>query len=765
MSRKAAAAAAQSKRDDDNDETSHSSSCSASTGVANEPGAERDMIGKRCRVYFELGSDYFGRRDHSAASGWYLGVVAATGNPLRRGPTKGEARLLVRLDDATEEWHAIDEVQVLSAGGTARNRHLLFATVASSDEEPQLVKVANTCPNLLEVGDLVFGQFQCGGSWYRGRVAAVGTSDQGFSVCDICYDDGDYEFSVPYGNLYPKRNHVTLVERFLENTSWMIGLQVRIPSRTKKHLKVGVVIAASEDTPVVLEYTDPTDKSKTTERRAPRNVLSALFRDCKDRKDRSYYAWPYVAFAADNDRRATVGVTKQYLNETTTMALKVVQGRPSKADKENSNGAMSDDLEKSVATRKPLGAKRVMTTIPAHKQLSLDNSDLSDEEMPAASKKRKNVKSKAVQNEKVAAKAKGRRAQQAPFQNYSPYIRAVAAVGGFEYQKPVFYPIADHDSINAMPDSLSDALLKALNSPDPQLGEQFLALAAVLHNKLPASHHLKNLMDILLYGPKTHRGVFPDCHRLTMAQEYFQTLVERHGLASSIAASLAKDYWTLVFKQMTGVYYTVQGDETRPSRAALQRIGLTLHARACCMETFEVLLTQQLRGLLAQDKDFESTFHDIPIIGDVIIRGVKEAVEIAAEAYVHTWMHYGHLSVAEVTGIVDLTSDEGDFAESQANRLLCSMGKTLSYLACLYCHEAYETTDAVALLIGNVAQRDFSKFEFSASTLTETAPDALRNRIMLGFVLRLDNQVVPQIWSKLADQLDIARQFNLIFDT
>ena len=189
------------------------------------------------------------------------------------------------------------------------------------------------------------------------------------------------------------------------------------------------------------------------------------------------------------------------------------------------------------------------------------------------------------------------------------------------------------------------------------------------------------------------------------------------------------------------------------------------------METFEILLKQQLRGCLGSQRDDDKSYRSRPIVREILChsRGAKEAVEIATKAYIYTWIHYGHLAVgADLSGIKGDDKNEtrqlGDLVASQTERLVRSMGKTLSYLAVLYSEETHEPMDAVAYLIGNIAQRELSESAFDPSALVEDDPDKLQIRIKLGFILRLDRQVAPRVLSKLADMLGVAPQFNAIFD-
>ena len=46
-------------------------------------GERKDMVGKRCRVYYDLGNDFFGRQNSAVAHGWYFGEIAAAARPRK----------------------------------------------------------------------------------------------------------------------------------------------------------------------------------------------------------------------------------------------------------------------------------------------------------------------------------------------------------------------------------------------------------------------------------------------------------------------------------------------------------------------------------------------------------------------------------------------------------------------------------------------------------------------------------------------------------
>jgi hypothetical protein len=325
-----------------------------------------------------------------------------------------------------------------------------------------------------------------------------------------------------------------------------------------------------------------------------------------------------------------------------------------------------------------------------------------------------------------------------------------------------YYEMADPNrEFREIKRDMADDFLQALDSNEPQTGEALLSFITSFHNQVPSPNHLLVLVNILLHGPKTSQGnIFPDCHRLNLALKYFRQLVVQQGLADRIAASLKPDFWELVLQQMTAEYYTLPGDEIRTDTLALQRIGVTLHARACCLETFEVLLQQQLynsgsNGAIVQN-----------ILNHSL--GPKGALEIATKCYLYNWMHHGYLTFGTLSW-TESGSDRQtrmevyDLARSQCVRLLRSLGKIVSLLACFYCKETREDMDTVCSLIGNIALLALKNSKLDLSALVNEDGEYIVMKIKLGLILKLDEQLVPHLYPKLADMLGVAPQFNVIY--
>ena len=157
----------------------------------------RDRI--PCAVYFALANDYFDQDDpRSGAGGWFLGTRRRRGckdeneddDHCDDGGGAQRQRMppvTVHFDDRSREVvqkspnSLIDLREQLVDGTRCLVFHLPHpASQALSSSSTTTEKRADVyCqlePTQLAPGDLVYGRFQNGVNWYRGRVASVNSS-------------------------------------------------------------------------------------------------------------------------------------------------------------------------------------------------------------------------------------------------------------------------------------------------------------------------------------------------------------------------------------------------------------------------------------------------------------------------------------------------------------------------------------------------------------------------------------------------------------
>jgi hypothetical protein len=272
------------------------------------------FVGDRCRVFFDMGSDWFGRTNDRVCSGWYPGTIAhvtekknlnthtnaatTTGNLLYNVTVHK-----IQFDDCGQGIYDYpsDALQLISheyENVTAENNMDMDMDKNAVYTDTGAIFYLQQ-PETLHVGDLVFGKYQNGrqhGAWFRGRVAAVRSkrATTTSSVCDIAYDDGEYECNIPYG-----RGHfnVKLIEKGAEHPAWMEKLSVNVSSRRKPSVPTAVIRQAIPHQTVLLEYTTTAQGDTTTtlftEKKPYARIANLLFSAQKKLKPReSVLEWP-----------------------------------------------------------------------------------------------------------------------------------------------------------------------------------------------------------------------------------------------------------------------------------------------------------------------------------------------------------------------------------------------------------------------------------------------------------------------------------------
>jgi hypothetical protein len=163
--------------------------------------------GARVRVKYDISRDYFREEPPIPYTGdWFLGTVV----------TNTEKKVTIRFDCWEE---AVDDSDSPYIEAVYEDESAVYTRDGSIFCELQ--------PRRLKLGDLVFARYQNGCKFFRGRVARVGLNRAGTSVCDVAYDDGEYETNIPYGD-----EHQGNIRKVQDDhaADWMIGLQVRLPA-------------------------------------------------------------------------------------------------------------------------------------------------------------------------------------------------------------------------------------------------------------------------------------------------------------------------------------------------------------------------------------------------------------------------------------------------------------------------------------------------------------------------------------------------------
>jgi hypothetical protein len=236
-------------------------------------GQSKDLLetgpGNPCAVFLNDEVDFFGAKPGI----WCIGYL------MKQNAKKAKVRLL----DHSEEERAAESMQIQMLAKNLADDDVKAPPKATRYDCDALCVVEN--PNELKLGDLVYGRFQKGllledvppdvRVLYRGRVAGVGPID---NTCDICYDDGDYEMSVPYADVVR-----VMVHR--NETDWMNGIKIAShgKSKTTGAVATEAVVSVSDQRQVRFHYT--VGDEKWSFKVAYKNALLAIFQHAKEKID------------------------------------------------------------------------------------------------------------------------------------------------------------------------------------------------------------------------------------------------------------------------------------------------------------------------------------------------------------------------------------------------------------------------------------------------------------------------------------------------
>ena len=217
------------------------------------------------RVQYDVGTDYLRQgQDIPACGGWWPGTVHQRYQNDHHQPC-----LTILFDDG-----AMEEFELPYA---------IEAIHATDDDHPHVLYTASgqvfldANPMELAIGDLVFGNFRHQNNWFRGRIAYVGRHAKypEQQVCNIAYDDGDFEVGIPYGK--DVTTHVRLVEKGDDRLDWLLGLSVQLTAKRP----VGTIVDVLPETKeLVVE--EPSSVSRGTTKpvrttHAYSKVVDAIF--------------------------------------------------------------------------------------------------------------------------------------------------------------------------------------------------------------------------------------------------------------------------------------------------------------------------------------------------------------------------------------------------------------------------------------------------------------------------------------------------------
>jgi len=357
-------------------------------------------------------------------------------------------------------------------------------------------------------------------------------------------------------------------------------------------------------------------------------------------------------------------------------------------------------------------------------------------------------------------------------------------------------PVRMDESSNAYTDlnfSFSNSLLNAFNSSSSYVGAQYLKrLLLTQSRKIPGVNLWNELLHLITYGPQGEGEPYPDRIRIDLLFEYLQLLIKK--LPASTTATLVgrtkkqfseiaegdgttvHTYWGACLNQISKPYYCAVGDEYRTNADALQRIGQSVHAKACCIDIFLDLLEFQIKPCL--ESGGIDGCHEMPILQDILHHrgGVRNAFSQVIRAYTSQWLLLGHFVDMEGIGTLEDTPGENgaeptihdriETIQMQSVRLLESLGKLCSYIAWMYSLEDHENPTSIARATATQFYREVQDRAFEPPREfidRDTSTEEYWRSIKLQFVLLFHKEIMPGLRPALAESLGVAKTFNACF--
>ena len=240
----------------------------------------RPERGSLCRIFCKT-SNFLSTKRQSKASKQEAEWFPAKVEKITWNKAKDKAKILARFFDQSFTTVDYQHAQSPPSPKAAKNEDFemlvpnegsssAFRTIWSSEMFYQ------RDPTKLEVGDRVQALFQNGQggtseAWYTGRVVHVRTDSSGGPVCDILYDDGEYETGVPISSKF-----VHILEEGWQCPNWLLELPFeRKPGRTRRR-ETGWINTVAPKGPVKVAFTNPDTKQTCLESKAYSTVVHAL---------------------------------------------------------------------------------------------------------------------------------------------------------------------------------------------------------------------------------------------------------------------------------------------------------------------------------------------------------------------------------------------------------------------------------------------------------------------------------------------------------
>ncbi|KAL7560957.1 hypothetical protein ACA910_022444 [Epithemia clementina (nom. ined.)] len=544
-------------------------------------------------------------------------------------------------------------------------------------------------PTGVRAGDWVQVLFQNGqalppNAWFTGRVADVRINTLGgYPVCDILYDDGDYETNVPVSSRF-----VHILRRGWDYPDWMIGLSLEHKKGKNSKQTCAIIQNVTPRGNVEVLIEDIVRKERRVETKSYQDVVNILMTTTVQKvQPNRKHQW-----IGESPKTVKSTETCEKKIETRTFVEHPVSKQTWDAEGEETTAVELPDGTDAIADydgpdashRAARGTRLKRATKPkessAHmkqnqracRRARRDDTSGKENSMPSGSTatvkqsssvfgKRENViadriiqpctgvvsswhstqskKPKSDQPQKgpvpkekgssvSATLSKRRRARNERGGNNCSFEQVTT--DAMLVSMEIYSPEEGEKHISAsgrtcetkdLAPALEKALEKSLHSCDTQLGAEMLTYMSIQYDKSPSWEICQTLVKLFLCGPTSGKTTFPDCQRLELAEEYVQLCLARNSkMYDRFIETAGPSLWTDVLHSILSPHYVIEGDENRTTNFALSRVAQSVHVKACCAEFFLQMLKYQLGGSVGAIES--NTTHDDALFERKLIKDI-----------------------------------------------------------------------------------------------------------------------------------------------
>jgi hypothetical protein len=717
------------------------------------------QVGWRVRVFYDKCDDLFGT-DRPQAAGWHFGTATNVTDDEHNNSTSttttiksNKYKLAVTFDD-----YSMEEVEYYEGHPTVQR--LMEELGEEVEDDNRVVLVAGTNEVAyetggfeLEVGDLVQGNYQKKGQWFRGRVAAVVSSSTPTSstgtvpprrqrssrtrtsspetrarqFCDIFYDDGEYESRITF----ERGGAVRKIQSGRDHPEWLLGLT--FAGRTK--------ITSANTT--CTAGAGAQDEIRLSNGKTLDDYSSVVAKMVKNVRPDKKLAWPTTTTSTTTPspgKRKSVpdGTGSSHITKAAPLVgggpfsavnTEIVKKQPPSSAPKSSNKANN---------KEPLWRPRPMGGHVVARHHSSSLAALPQPPQPSSSEETNDAK---------------------------------------QLLQKVRPTNARHGSMHA---TMANTFWKALNSYAPHLGSTTFTLLTTVHHQLPNDPLCKQLVELITHGPKAQQEFFSDHNRMTCAVEYVQLLLslddddsqqlpqKEFSAAYKLAQAAGPVYWKDCLEQLSTCVYCAPKDETRNTVAALKRIGQSLFVNVCAAQLFQDLMQRLLQPFFISnsgqgDMSSSSTadeYRSLPIIRDILKHGTGPAMKLAITTLVGIWFRHGHYLWSEDGVPADASSDLRQLVCGEIRQLVRNLGKLVSYLIWLWSKDQGQPMEDSAFSFRDSI--DGHVREYAEQQKENNMPALDAPKMKLNLILSLCPVLAAKLRPRLADLLGVKSKFASI---